>query len=229
MRRFVAVCGIACLAILALATTAAAQPVTALIDFNDTLHLTPIALNEYADLGILFSADNLVGGAPRGYTCGVSECNGPYPASGANSAAVNTAGGGPEGVLTVTFVGPTSGLPATVADVGVYLSDTEFSVGVQALDKDGAELFSCANVFFGCPEVVGGFNRARILLFPGPGIAQLKLIDSGGDGHIVDDLTFDYDTPGNKDDCKKGGWVLYGFRNQGQCIRFVNTGKDSRD
>ncbi len=29
-------------------------------------------------------------------------------------------------------------------------------------------------------------------------------------------------------DCKKGGWRTYGFRNQGQCIRFVNTGKDSR-
>lgn len=31
-----------------------------------------------------------------------------------------------------------------------------------------------------------------------------------------------------KDDCKKGGWEEFGFRNQGQCIRFVNTGMDSR-
>ena len=30
------------------------------------------------------------------------------------------------------------------------------------------------------------------------------------------------------DDCKKGGWEAYGFRNQGQCVRFVETGKDSR-
>ena len=30
------------------------------------------------------------------------------------------------------------------------------------------------------------------------------------------------------DDCRDGGWADYGFRNQGQCIRFVNTGKDSR-
>lgn len=28
--------------------------------------------------------------------------------------------------------------------------------------------------------------------------------------------------------CRNGGWKMYGFRNQGQCIRFVNTGKDSR-
>lgn len=32
----------------------------------------------------------------------------------------------------------------------------------------------------------------------------------------------------NKGQCKKGGWQDYGFKNQGQCIRFVNTGKDSR-
>jgi hypothetical protein len=34
--------------------------------------------------------------------------------------------------------------------------------------------------------------------------------------------------PENKDDCKNDGYEDYGFRNQGQCIRFVNTGKDSR-
>lgn len=31
-----------------------------------------------------------------------------------------------------------------------------------------------------------------------------------------------------KEDCMNGGWETYGFKNQGQCIRFVNTGKDSR-
>lgn len=29
-------------------------------------------------------------------------------------------------------------------------------------------------------------------------------------------------------DCKQGGWEQYGFRNQGQCVRYVNTGFDSR-
>ena len=28
--------------------------------------------------------------------------------------------------------------------------------------------------------------------------------------------------------CKKSGWENYGFKNQGQCVRFVETGKDSR-
>ncbi len=31
-----------------------------------------------------------------------------------------------------------------------------------------------------------------------------------------------------KSDCMKGGWSDFGFRNQGQCIRFIETGKDSR-
>jgi hypothetical protein len=30
------------------------------------------------------------------------------------------------------------------------------------------------------------------------------------------------------DDCKKGKWADFGFRNQGQCVRFVETGFDSR-
>jgi hypothetical protein len=31
-----------------------------------------------------------------------------------------------------------------------------------------------------------------------------------------------------REDCMDGGWEAYGFRNQGQCIRFVNGGGDSR-
>ena len=34
--------------------------------------------------------------------------------------------------------------------------------------------------------------------------------------------------PRKKDECKNGGWEDFGIRNQGQCIRFVNTGQDSR-
>lgn len=34
--------------------------------------------------------------------------------------------------------------------------------------------------------------------------------------------------PVEKSECKQGSWVDFAFRNQGQCIRFVNTGQDSR-
>jgi hypothetical protein len=35
--------------------------------------------------------------------------------------------------------------------------------------------------------------------------------------------------PASKDECKEGGWEGFSFRNQGQCIRFVNTGGDTRE
>jgi hypothetical protein len=41
-------------------------------------------------------------------------------------------------------------------------------------------------------------------------------------------MKFSQANPTTKDDCKDGGWENYGFKNQGQCIRFVETGKDSR-
>ncbi|MEX0826534.1 MAG: hypothetical protein WD184_07290 [Acidimicrobiia bacterium] len=34
--------------------------------------------------------------------------------------------------------------------------------------------------------------------------------------------------PQTADECKKGGWMDFGFRNQGLCIQFVKTGEDSR-
>jgi hypothetical protein len=34
--------------------------------------------------------------------------------------------------------------------------------------------------------------------------------------------------PASHDECMKGGWVDFAFRNQGQCIRFVETAEDSR-
>jgi len=34
--------------------------------------------------------------------------------------------------------------------------------------------------------------------------------------------------PTTKEECKKGGWEQFGFKNQGQCVRFIETRKDSR-
>lgn len=38
----------------------------------------------------------------------------------------------------------------------------------------------------------------------------------------------DWPDPQTMADCMQGGWVNYGFTNQGLCIRFVQTGKDRR-
>lgn len=41
-------------------------------------------------------------------------------------------------------------------------------------------------------------------------------------------VRFDVGQPETKDDCKDGGWEDYHFKNQGQCVKYVETGKDSR-
>jgi len=48
---------------------------------------------------------------------------------------------------------------------------------------------------------------------------------NGGDDAFVTKLT---QNPTTKQQCKHGGFQQFGFKNQGQCIRFVQTGKDSR-
>lgn len=49
-------------------------------------------------------------------------------------------------------------------------------------------------------------------------------------GTAADTTVYDFEAAEaqSKDDCKNGGYAAFGFRNQGLCIQFVNTGKDSR-
>jgi len=51
----------------------------------------------------------------------------------------------------------------------------------------------------------------------------LTLLGTTGLGG-VGDIAF-IPPPTDKDQCKEGGYVKFGFRNQGQCIQYVNTGK----
>lgn len=49
------------------------------------------------------------------------------------------------------------------------------------------------------------------------------------DGTTVYDFEAPIENPESIKDCKKKGWKDYGFKNQGQCVMFVTTGKDSRN
>ena len=51
--------------------------------------------------------------------------------------------------------------------------------------------------------------------------------DDNGDSDVTGDDDEQND-PETADDCKQGGWQEFGFNNQGQCIQFVNTGRDNR-
>lgn len=46
--------------------------------------------------------------------------------------------------------------------------------------------------------------------------------------HQFDDLVLTLVNPGSREACFGGGWKAYGFKNQGQCVAFVDSGRDSR-
>ncbi|MHB1193643.1 MAG: DNRLRE domain-containing protein [Longimicrobiales bacterium] len=41
-------------------------------------------------------------------------------------------------------------------------------------------------------------------------------------------ITYQINDPTSKAQCMNGGWAAFHFKNQGQCVRFIETGKDSR-
>ena len=92
-------------------------------------------------------------------------------------------------------------------------------------------------------EVLAAFPNAGI--HPSPGLGAVLLKAGGGwiggfDGNTdaltigISGVTVTYDyelhapQPTSTEQCKNGGYATYGFRNVGQCNRFVNTGQDSR-
>lgn len=112
-----------------------------------------------------------------------------------------------------------------VTDAGWYTLQHVFrdaggslAVDLNLLDSNGTVLFTetRTNAADTIPGVVGG-NR----------YGWFTVIDVDG-GLEVDNHELFAADPENADDCKNGGWDGFGFRNQGQCIKFVNTGKDSR-
>jgi hypothetical protein len=50
-------------------------------------------------------------------------------------------------------------------------------------------------------------------------------IDQFGIGEVVVDGSEVVLSPTTKDQCKDGGWSTFGFKNEGQCLQFVITGK----
>lgn len=84
-----------------------------------------------------------------------------------------------------------------------------------------------------CTYPSGGFNESgSITLNVQAGDTYgFRFGGSNFDSNSTLQGTFIVDLPENpqtKADCKKGGWQNYGFRNQGLCIAYVNTGHDSR-
>lgn len=81
-------------------------------------------------------------------------------------------------------------------------------------------------------EWLDGFDVVGVEIGIGSGWNGTFL--SYADYLTINDTTFDFELevpvegPETIEDCQDGGWEQFDFRNQGQCIRYVNTGKDSR-
>lgn len=45
---------------------------------------------------------------------------------------------------------------------------------------------------------------------------------------LLSELTGGPGRPTLKDECFRGGWKAFGFKNEGQCVKYVETGKDTR-
>ena len=73
-----------------------------------------------------------------------------------------------------------------------------------------------------------GVDRAalRVLGTPAPTVCPVNTIVYDPDLVVGGDLTVVDAQPGptSKDQCKRGGWAQFGFRNQGQCVAFVERG-----
>jgi len=83
---------------------------------------------------------------------------------------------------------------------------------------------------------VAGFQTFTFAGFTG--LASLSWVQAAP-FHQFDNITLDppadpdpgpgpEPAPLTKGDCMGGGWKEHGFKNQGQCVRFVETGQDSR-
>lgn len=104
--------------------------------------------------------------------------------SGDPLAAFNTTGDSPfaPGSHSVSFVCPGSGRATTVATAEVWVGDTNPGaprVAVTSFDSSGAVL-----------EQLGLTASSGMLSFTAGPIAQITFVDTGGDGHTVDDLAW---------------------------------------
>lgn len=96
---------------------------------------------------------------------------------------------------------------------------------------DGLGTSTSGTVFYTYEGDAGTVGHAGIVFdnVSDRGVATISFVEIGDhELDLTDDGDGEDEDPTTKDDCKRGGWEDYGFRNQGQCIKFVNTGKDSR-
>jgi hypothetical protein len=115
-------------------------------------------------------------------------------------------------------------------DAGQLWSSRSFSEGTCTVTAGagGAPFYSLSDLQANCPgAVVLGFGVNVGTYNPS--------YDVYTDGVVFNGTMYDFELtppapvdPITKAECMNGGWQQFDFLNQGQCVRFVETGKDSR-
>lgn len=100
-----------------------------------------------------------------------------------------------------------------------YLHPAGLNVIIEIVNTSASSLFHFDDFCRGNPVC----TTRRV--FAVPATATAGTLDATPAGLVMKFLAAN---PRDKDDCKDGGWESFGFRNQGQCVRFVETGKDDR-
>jgi len=141
-------------------------------------------------------------------------------------------------VTDVHFFRPGTEIPATVNAFGAVFADVDLPDST-SVEYFGPEAESLGKVFVppannGLSFVGVFFTSERIALVritsgntaPGPNES------ASADAVVMDDFIYGeplVGPPTDKNQCKKGGWSEFdfpkAFKNQGDCIQFVNTGK----
>jgi hypothetical protein len=156
--------------------------------------------------------------------------------------------------LTFYETDSVGGFPLTTVATGLSYDDWHtvdlYIEFVDGLNGDGSGNDIVHVVVNGSLVHTGTTWETYYALFPASGISvpRIQAVDAvlfnlrgtaapanAGFGLYFDDVTVDNaalvvgpPSPETRNDCMKGGWQDFGFKNQGQCIQFVNTGKDSR-
>lgn len=98
-------------------------------------------------------------------------------------------------------------------DVSQQISATNFNPAI----TDGLYPYTCVK------------NSTEIETITANEYVEVRMVFGAEEDERFDWTRFDVLSDATeKSDCFKGGWEDYGFKNQGQCVRFVETGKDSR-
>ncbi|MCG6987334.1 MAG: hypothetical protein LJF06_03965 [Gemmatimonadetes bacterium] len=114
--------------------------------------------------------------------------------------------------------------PAVSASVDIYDVDPNSDVTLNAYDGSGnlvTSTSSSTKSAWVTLTVTGNFQRLGIAAGQGNTYIDNLTITSAP---VVTSHTPN-GGPTTPEECKNGGWAQFGFRNQGQCVSFVETGK----